>query len=271
LLRLSNEEGGCHIKTLPGWVFGAIAALSISVAIVAVLARWASWDRARTTESIGSPASPQGEYVAPAGPLPSQLEPSPEVDAAAQPPLRQAAAPNVAPEADLDAAPNAAVPDASAVPPAAPTAAPVESSAPPEVIAAEAGVVVVVPNPPGPRVPCGPVSCPSDQECCNPSCGVCTPPGGACTKVFCGAPSSPVSTPCGINTCNVGEVCCNPSCGICTPPGADCSKTFCSDGIYFPWAAPCGLNTCNTGQVCCNPSCGICAAPGEPCSLEPCE
>ena len=123
---------------------------------------------------------------------------------------------------------------------------------------------------PGPRVPCGPVGCPADQVCCNPSCGVCTPPGGACTKVFCGAPSSPVSSPCGINTCNIGDVCCNPSCGICTPPGGDCSKAPCENGNLLPVGGALRPQHVQHAVKCAaTRAAGVCAAPGEACSLEP--
>ncbi len=33
--------------------------------------------------------------------------------------------------------------------------------------------------------PCGPVTCPVGQVCCNASCGICTEPGGACIQVVC--------------------------------------------------------------------------------------
>jgi hypothetical protein len=34
-------------------------------------------------------------------------------------------------------------------------------------------------------VACGETACPLGQVCCNPSCGVCTPPDGACTTELC--------------------------------------------------------------------------------------
>jgi hypothetical protein len=34
-------------------------------------------------------------------------------------------------------------------------------------------------------VQCGKVTCPDGQVCCNASCGMCTPPGGMCTRQFC--------------------------------------------------------------------------------------
>jgi hypothetical protein len=35
---------------------------------------------------------------------------------------------------------------------------------------------------------CGPTTCSGDTQCCNPSCGICVPPGGVCTQQFCGTP-----------------------------------------------------------------------------------
>ena len=32
---------------------------------------------------------------------------------------------------------------------------------------------------------CGPAVCPPEQVCCNASCGICTPPGGACILIAC--------------------------------------------------------------------------------------
>jgi hypothetical protein len=34
-------------------------------------------------------------------------------------------------------------------------------------------------------VQCGAVTCDPGQVCCNASCGICTPPGGACTQQIC--------------------------------------------------------------------------------------
>jgi hypothetical protein len=119
------------------------------------------------------------------------------------------------------------------------------------------------------RVPCGPVTCPGDMECCNASCGICTLPGGVCSKAMCGVLMVPASVNCGLSTCNVGEVCCNAACGICTRPGGTCAQT-CMSPMTIPNAAPCGMVTCNTGYVCCNASCGICKRPGEACSHRVC-
>lgn len=42
-------------------------------------------------------------------------------------------------------------------------------------------------------VSCGAATCPEGQICCNPSCGICTPPDGMCTQQFCDGPPSPSS------------------------------------------------------------------------------
>jgi hypothetical protein len=75
---------------------------------------------------------------------------------------------------------------------------------------------------------CGNVTCAAGQVCCNPSCGICTAPGGSCTEQFCGDPE-PEGVACGANTCAAGEVCCNESCGICTPPDGACDQQLCGD------------------------------------------
>ena len=35
-------------------------------------------------------------------------------------------------------------------------------------------------------VSCGEATCGAGEECCNPSCGICVEPGGACTQQLCG-------------------------------------------------------------------------------------
>ncbi|KAK3364688.1 hypothetical protein B0T25DRAFT_530816 [Lasiosphaeria hispida] len=70
---------------------------------------------------------------------------------------------------------------------------------------------------------CGPKVCALGDECCNESCGTCTPPGGFCTQQIC----EPTGPACGKGKCYTGQVCCNASCGICTPPGGFCTMQFC--------------------------------------------
>jgi hypothetical protein len=41
---------------------------------------------------------------------------------------------------------------------------------------------------------CGSVQCKKGQVCCNDSCGICTEPGGGCTKQLC--PKDPAPAPC---------------------------------------------------------------------------
>ncbi|MBK7861149.1 MAG: hypothetical protein IPJ65_21565 [Archangiaceae bacterium] len=155
---------------------------------------------------------------------------------------------------------------------------------------------------PAPPVQCGATTCPSGTECCNASCGVCVPPGGACTKEFCqsvdaGPMCPPVCdifcpngnvkdgngcdtcaclpstgpTKCGPNTCAAGQECCNDSCGICVPPGGACTQQACL--LVDAGTAPdqqCGATTCPSGTECCNPSCGTCVPPGGVCTQEYC-
>jgi hypothetical protein len=144
-------------------------------------------------------------------------------------------------------------------------------------------------------VACGNVTCAAGEVCCNESCGICTPPGGGCTKELCVDDRPPprcggfAGFPCpGFGECiddpsddcdpqNGGADCG----GICTcPPGAG-AAVLCEQGS--PWSSDphvcgcdsdggggtvgetCGKNVCPSGQVCCNASCGICAPPDGAC------
>ena len=99
---------------------------------------------------------------------------------------------------------------------------------------------------------CGTKVCGAKQFCCNASCSICAPLGGACTQQFCGDPTEPadtaaqapddeqvsrpdvdenlilVSQKCGSVTCSPGTHCCNASCGICVPPGGFCTQQICN-------------------------------------------
>jgi hypothetical protein len=106
-----------------------------------------------------------------------------------------------------------------------------------------------------PGTACGPSVCAAGEVCCNESCGICTPPGGACIEIYCGGGDPPPPDPggcsgiaalciegtawsveecacvpgaaCGSAVCANGDVCCNASCGICTPPGGVCTQQLC--------------------------------------------
>lgn len=98
-------------------------------------------------------------------------------------------------------------------------------------------------HPPGPA--CGTATCASGQVCCNPSCGICTPPGGACTQQFCEPPDAQCKS----------DADCRASAFMCT--GCDCLALGPSDpepvcqgpGVQC-FADPC-LNkkaACETGR-----------------------
>lgn len=96
---------------------------------------------------------------------------------------------------------------------------------------------------------CGSTTCGKGTYCCNPSCGICVPPGWSCTQQVCpGADLLEAKAPeaeapveevverpeiiiggeaCGPTVCGKGTTCCNPSCGICTPPGWSCTQQVC--------------------------------------------
>ncbi len=283
-------RGGCCIKTLPAWLFGALIVLAAFAGGAVVFTRWLDIETARAFFLPARAPTCAGADCGPPDGAPMQSEPQ-------QPspmPIRSGATvlpivlsneggpadepakvvdggvrsdagfvvPTIGP---LVAARAAASGQTAASPPdASRTAVSTDdggASARSER-AEDAGQ-------PRPGVRCGSATCPEGQVCCNASCSQCRPPGASCSQVLCG-PISPMSASCGRNTCNVGEVCCNASCGICTQPGGTCSQQRCTDGVQVPVSVPCGPNTCNVGQVCCNASCGICANPGESCRREPC-
>jgi hypothetical protein len=121
-------------------------------------------------------------------------------------------------------------------------------------------------------VPCGSATCVGGDVCCNESCGICTPPDGACTMQLCSDEPPPgEGVACGPNVCATGEVCCNESCGICTPPGGACTRQLCLDEPLPGDGVACGPNVCAEGEICCNESCGICTPPDGACTMQLCE
>jgi len=92
---------------------------------------------------------------------------------------------------------------------------------------------------------CGANVCGVGSYCCNSSCGICAPKGGACPDVMCEvsaqpeveaqvqqeAPSADIAIgsggPCGTNYCGKGYFCCNPGCGVCAPQGGGCPDVMC--------------------------------------------
>jgi hypothetical protein len=109
---------------------------------------------------------------------------------------------------------------------------------------------------------CGDVVCGPGEFCCNESCSICAPDGGACIQIQCG----PGGEACGNTTCKAGEYCCDPICGVCAPDGGKCPPPppNCNP------VQPCGQNFCKQGEYCCNASCGICAPLGGFCTQQLC-
>lgn len=80
---------------------------------------------------------------------------------------------------------------------------------------------------------CGATLCGEGTECCNASCGICTPPGRVCIQLAC-SPAT-VGTTCAATTCLVGETCME------TPKGAVCVP---------PEESPCNLVDCPPNAIC---------------------
>lgn len=97
--------------------------------------------------------------------------------------------------------------------------------------------------------PCGKNVCDPGMVCCNESCGICTPPGGACIQLACEDDAPPPERQrCGKTVCEAGMVCCNASCGVCTPPGGACTQQICEDEPAP--RASCAATLCPVGHDC---------------------
>jgi hypothetical protein len=108
------------------------------------------------------------------------------------------------------------------------------------IAAAPAEEIVIGPFPGG---PCGSNTCGAGTFCCNSSCGVCAPIGGACLDVYCEPTQEAIMSPderdemsfviggggqqCGYVTCGKGQHCCNASCSQCVPFGMECTQQSC--------------------------------------------
>lgn len=75
-----------------------------------------------------------------------------------------------------------------------------------------------------PREVCGPSLCAAGEVCCNPSCGICTPPDGACIEIAC-------CTTCDCAVCGSDEFC-DDITGIaeCLPLPS-CASILCEQGF----------------------------------------
>lgn len=90
---------------------------------------------------------------------------------------------------------------------------------------------------------CGCGCCPFGEECCNPSCGICVRPGGACPEIFCEPPN-----------CR----------GVTCPPGKFPDRNRHCKCVCLPNSIPCGEVCCSTfGEFCRNPATSTCGTRGE--------
>jgi hypothetical protein len=142
--------------------------------------------------------------------------------------------------------------------------------------AAQTGCVVVCPTctpgtpcpqfcridcPPG-VVPCGPTVCRHNQECCNESCGICTPPGGVCTSQVC-----PLPTPCVDNVLCIRGFRWSPEACHCVPdepPGSCAGDADCR--LFSDYCTGCDCRALSNIDP--DP---VCPGPGVQCFADPCQ
>jgi len=140
------------------------------------------------------------------------------------------------------------------------------------VCQARNGRATCVPRPSRESQRCGTNVCDDSHFCCNRSCGVCAPIGGACTQQFCGA-ALPVSQRDEPQSEVVRDGASDPTPAqetqapaLTVPPSSKPSTQ--------PWGelgrVPCGTKFCKKGLTCCNSSCSICTPKNGACILMMC-
>ena len=85
-------------------------------------------------------------------------------------------------------------------------------------------------------VACGKARCAGVDVCCNASCGICTPPGGACDQQ------------------------------LCTEPGAASCRTDADCRLFSDYCTGCDCRALSTGAP--DPTC---SGPGVQCFVDPCQ
>jgi len=148
---------------------------------------------------------------------------------------------------------------------------------------------------------CGNSVCGSGEFCCNPSCGICAPFGGACTEQAChpcghsecdaGASLESSCSSCATKVCNADPFCCNNAWdSLCVqqagqlcnntcapPPPPACTHDECKEGQALELGcSSCATDVCNQDAFCCDNAwdalcvtqatqlCNTCAPPPPP-------
>jgi len=129
--------------------------------------------------------------------------------------------------------------------------------------------------------PCGQGMCDAGEFCCNPSCGICAPIGGACIEIACIPCAHPVCDTgpklnagcdqCVKAVCDADPYCCNTYwdslcvggaenlCGSCQdsttpdPQPALCAHSECEQGVKLAVdCSDCANDVCTADPYCCN-------------------
>ncbi len=124
---------------------------------------------------------------------------------------------------------------------------------------------------------CGANTCVAGEMCCNPSCGICAPPGGTCTQEICDvtAPTCDLICVAGQHCALVEEQCATPPCSAapacvadeaCMGPIIDCAAP--PDGCNYVGSG-CVNEQWTCGELVCAPpdACELMCDPGKHCEL----
>lgn len=115
--------------------------------------------------------------------------------------------------------------------------------------------------PPG-VTPCGDTTCQNGDVCCNESCGICTPPGGACTQQYC----DPGTGPC------TARALCKPRfrwsaerCACVADDDGELCRKDSDCALFSDYCTGCDCRALSRFES--EPACGL---PGVRCFADPC-
>ncbi|HVR60776.1 MAG TPA: hypothetical protein VMU50_02705 [Polyangia bacterium] len=103
---------------------------------------------------------------------------------------------------------------------------------------------------------CGPKICDAGLTCCNPSCGICAPPGGACTKQLC--PPSPPAAEC------KADADCRAFSNYCDGCACDALAVGEKDPVCNGMAVQCFADPCLNKTAACSAGQCVLASPTPP-------
>jgi hypothetical protein len=116
---------------------------------------------------------------------------------------------------------------------------------------------------------CNQTTCGAHQFCCNYSCSICAPIGGACTQQYCPPVELSLAETLDAVTLDGSEV------PTVTEPAEQPAEQPAQEITpepqpLFDFNTPCNQAVCGPGEFCCNYSCSTCTPKGSYCTQQYC-